>query len=215
MRSFFFAKENIYIFVYLLLMARDSRSQAPILSLEWAMPDVLLTGSADNTLMMTDLNTQQCTPLGAHGSMPHAAPVKCLAALDDGKALLSAGWDAVACLWQGGELQRRIALPDRAYCVSARGHWLVVRGCAAFVVASSRAADPASQVGCANRHIRIFDLRMLDKPFRDQLSPLKLCVAPWSPPLSLLQPNARLRRVDQPRVVCRDVDRGPLLGRAL
>jgi len=59
------------------------------------------------------------------------------------------------CLWDeaGSRLAHKLPVPDRVYTVATRGHWIVV--------------------GCAERQISIYDVRVVDRPFRVQLSPLK------------------------------------------
>jgi len=67
---------------------------------------------------------------------------------------VTGSWDSTACLWSAqGICERRVPLLERCYALATRGYWLVF--------------------ACANRHVRIVDLRQLDKPFRDMLSPLK------------------------------------------
>lgn len=131
--------------------------KAPLLDLCWSHSgDSVISCSAVNNVVSTDVNTFQSTLFrGDKPSAPlHQAPVKCIAQMPTVSAYVTGSWDSHACIWSAqGVCERRLPLPERCYAVAARGHWLVF--------------------ACANRQIRIIDIRQLDRPFRDMLSPLK------------------------------------------
>lgn len=134
--------------------------KAPLLDLVWSHNgESVITGSAANNVTAIDVATGTASLWGGGGSdkaaeASHSAPVKCVAAVPALSAYVSGSWDSYACLWSAqGRCEMRIPLPERCYAMSTRGHWLVV--------------------ACANRQMRIIDMRRMDRPFRDMLSPLK------------------------------------------
>jgi mRNA export factor len=130
--------------------------KAPLLDVIWSHSgDSVISCSAINNVISTDVNTSQSTLFRDKQNGPlHQAPVKCIAAMPSVDAYVTGSWDSHACIWSAqGVCERRLPLPERCYAVAARGFWLVF--------------------ACANRQIRVIDIRQLDRPFRDMLSPLK------------------------------------------
>jgi mRNA export factor len=130
--------------------------KAPLLDVAWSHSgDSVISCSAINNVISTDVNTSQSTLFRDKQSGPlHQAPVKCIATMPSVDAYVTGSWDSHACIWSAqGVCERRIPLPERCYAVAARGFWLVF--------------------ACANRQIRIIDIRKLDRAYRDMLSPLK------------------------------------------
>jgi mRNA export factor len=130
--------------------------KASLLDVTWSHAgDSVVTCSAANSVMSIDVASGAGTVWGDKtAEAAHTAPVKCVVGVPQLSAYVSGSWDSYACLWSAQQrCEMRIPLPERCYAMAARGHWLVV--------------------GCANRQIRIIDLRRMDRPFRDMLSPLK------------------------------------------
>merc|ERR1712217_223927 len=113
-----------------------------------------LSGGCDNKVKLKDLQSQQEMQIGQHDG-----PVRHLAALDDSGLVVTGSWDKTLRFWslQQSTPVMTLNLPERVYAMDAKGHLLVV--------------------GCADRHILVYNLQQIQQtqaPVKQCLSALKM-----------------------------------------
>ena len=114
----------------------------------------IYAGYGDNKAQQLDLNTQQLTQIGQHD-----APVKGVMWSSALNCLVTGSWDKTVRFWTPGNPQpaAQIQLPERCYSMDLRDEYLVV--------------------GCAERHVAIYDVRQCSQgnpnPLKSEQSPLK------------------------------------------
>jgi mRNA export factor len=128
--------------------------QAPVLSVFWNKEgNKVISGGADNAARMVDL---QANPNQAQQVAQHDAPIKCVKWIDtQGGILVTGSWDKTVKYWdlRTPNPIATVTLPERCYTLDV--------------------SFPLMVVGCAERHIQIFNLQNPGAAFKTIQSPLK------------------------------------------
>lgn len=128
--------------------------EGPVLCVTWSKDGTkVLSGGADNAGRIYDLATGQTSQFAAHD-----APVRCVKWIDNpGQPMAAtASWDKTLKYWNMTSPQpvATVQLPERAYTMDV--------------------AYPLMVIGCAERHVLIFNLNNPTTPFKTIPSPLKM-----------------------------------------
>ncbi|KAL0954534.1 hypothetical protein HGRIS_003501 [Hohenbuehelia grisea] len=126
--------------------------QGPVLSVCWNKEgNKVFSGGADNAGRMFDIQTGQPQQVAQHD-----APIKVVKWIDTGAGILATGsWDKTIKYWdlRTPNPVATVQLPDRCYSMDVQ--------------------YPLMVVGCAERHIQIFNLSQPATPYKSIQSPLK------------------------------------------
>ncbi|KLO17102.1 WD40 repeat-like protein [Schizopora paradoxa] len=131
--------------------------QGPVLGVCWNKEgSKVFSCGADNAARMFELQTGQSGQLGQQVAQ-HDAPIKCVRWIDSpqGGILATGSWDKTVKYWdlRSPNPIATVNLPERCYTMDV--------------------VYPLMVVGCAERHIQIFNLTNPTTPYRTQQSPLK------------------------------------------
>ncbi|KAI9319224.1 WD40-repeat-containing domain protein [Dichotomocladium elegans] len=125
--------------------------EGPVLDVCWSKDgNRIISGGADKAGRMYDVTTGQTIQVAQH-----AEPIKCVKFLDQQQVLATGSWDKTVKYWDLRQPNpiATVQLPERCYTMDASG--------------------PLMVVGCAEKHISIFDLNNPTQVFKQITSPLK------------------------------------------
>jgi len=136
----------------------STKHEAPVLCSAWSSDGAsVFSGGCDNIAKKWDLATNQSTQIAQHdGAIRHMAWIEQVG------LLVTGSWDRTLKYWDSRQPNPalQVHLPERCYALSV--------------------THPLLVVGCAERHIQIFNLANPQTPYKQLLSPLKYqtrCVA--------------------------------------